>query len=201
MKKIIILFWFLWLSLLFSGCQINSQEDMWWYIDVINEDDVIFNSADRVIKILEDGQVLNLLDWIHPDRWIRFSPYTYIDVDVHNVLFPEDIINDSGQSYIWGYNDWKWDAIEMSISDYISQHVVNKNFLEADEILLNEKRLRWNNLNNIDEVYPNWEFIEYYFSGFDAQYDGMDWQSLTIVFEKIDGDYYVVWIINWSWTI
>ena len=167
-KKIIVLFWFIVLSLLFSGCQINSHEDMWWYVDVINEEDVIFNSADIVIKILEDWQLLNLLDWIHPDRWIRFSPYTYIDVNVHNVLFPDDIINDSGQNNLWGYNDWKWDAIEMSISDYISQYVINKDFLKADEILINEQILRWNNLNNIDEVYLNWEFIEYYFSGFDV---------------------------------
>ena len=218
MRKLIMLFWVLSLSLIFSGCDLsltlnsdNPSES--FNTDVVIEDAIVeeviveaveFNlveSSEAIIMIMEDNQLLNLVEWIHPEKWIRFSPYTYIDMAEHNVLFSGDIISDTNQNYIWGYTDGKWDAIEMSISDYISQRVVTQNFLEAEEVLLNQKIARGSNLNNLDEIYPSAESIEYYFSGFEPQYEGMDWKSLTIVFEEFEGVYYVVWIINWSWTI
>jgi hypothetical protein len=77
----------------------------------------------------------------------------------------------------------------------------NANFVEAPQIVENENILRWNNLSNFDEIYPNSKSIEYYFPWFDAQYEGMDWKSLTLVFEEFEWKYYLVWVINWCWTI
>ncbi len=203
MKKIIMLFWILSLSLIFSGCDINNiDEDVWENIDIVSEEFDVKTSAEAVITILQDNQLWNLVEWIHPEKWIRFSPYTYIDVDEHNVLFPEDIINNIDQNFIWGYTDWKWDAIDMSISEYIGMYAGNADYLWlADEVLIDYETMRWNNLNNINEIYLDSSYIEYYISWFEPQYDGMDWKSLTIVFEKFEEVYYVVWIINWSWTI
>ena len=188
--------------MIFFGCDINSDQDMWWYIDVIHEEFNITASSEIVINILKDSQLSNLVEWIHPEKWIRFSPYTYIDIDQHNVLFSEDILNDNNQTYIWGYADWKWDAIDMSILEYISSYIGDIDYIWlADEILINNKTFRGNNFNNIDEAYQDSEYIEYYISGFEPQYEWMDWKSLTIVFEEFEWKHYVVWIISWSWTI
>lgn len=204
MRKLWILILISSLSLVMFGCNANPDPDekMREYIDVIYDEFDITVSSEIVIKILEDNQLFNLVEWIHPEKWIRFSPYTYIDIEEHNVLFFDDIINNTDQDYIWGYTDWKWDAIEMSISDYISMYAGGVDYIWfADEVLINYETMRWNNLNNINEAYPNSEYIEYYISGFDQQYEWMDWKSLTIVFEEFEWVYYVVWIINWSWTI
>ena len=203
MKKLWILVLMSSLSLMLLGCNINTpDDDMWEYIDVIQEEFDISTSSESVIMILEDNQLLNLVEWIHPEKWIRFSPYTYIDVEEHNVLFSGDIVNNTDQTYIWGHTDWKWDAIEMSISEYITTYVGNVDYIwSADEILIDYETMRWNNLNNINEVYSDSTYIEYYISGFEPQYEGMDWKSITIVFEEFEWAYYVVGIINWSWTI
>ena len=203
MRRLIMLFWVLSLSLIFSGCDINTiDESVLENIDIVQAEFDITTSSETVITILQDNQLWNLVEWIHPEKWIRFSPYTYIDVEEHNILFSGDIINNTDQNYVWGYTDWKWDAIELSISDYISMYAGNADYIwSATEVLIDYETMRWNNLNNINEIYPDSKYIEYYISGFDPQYDGMDWKSITIVFEEFEWEYYVVWIINWSWTI
>lgn len=35
------------------------------------------------------------------------------------------------------------------------------------------------------QVYPNGYFIEFHFSGFNPQFEGIDWESLKLVFEAI----------------
>jgi hypothetical protein len=51
-------------------------------------------------------------------------------------------------------------------------------------------------VNNIFQVYKNKEIYEYYFSGFDAKYEGMDWRSLTLVFEQVKNQWYLLGIIH-----
>lgn len=203
MKKILILVLFFSFSLILLGCDTNDIDDTALEnMNLVQEDFNIKNTSETVINILEDNQLLNLVEWIHPEKWIRFSPYTYIDMDNHNVVFPENIINDMDQTYVWGYTDWKWDLIDMSISDYVTRYIGNIDYIGlANEVLVNENTFRWNNLNNIEEAYVDGEYIEYYISWFDAKYEWMDWRSLTIVFEEFKWQYYIVWIISGSWTI
>jgi hypothetical protein len=43
--------------------------------------------------------------------------------------------------------------------------------------------------------------MEYHFSGFEAQYEGMDWESLRLVFIQEDSTWYLVGIVHDEWTI
>lgn len=56
-------------------------------------------------------------------------------------------------------------------------------------------------LENQFEVYENPIIVEYYFSGFDPEYEGIDWRSLRLVFEQYEGSWKLVGIINNQWTI
>ena len=58
-----------------------------------------------------------------------------------------------------------------------------------------------NTLNNIAQVYPNGEFVEFHFTGFDTQYEGMDWTSLRLVFEENNGTWFLIGIVHDQWTI
>jgi hypothetical protein len=118
------------------------------------------------------------------------------------VLFSQDLLNDSQEIFVWGHDYAKWDPFEFTIPEYFDSYFANVDFVwEADKVLINHETMRWNNLNNINEVYPNTQYIEYYINWFDPQYEWMDWRSLTLVFEEFEWQYYLVWIINWSWTI
>ena len=56
-------------------------------------------------------------------------------------------------------------------------------------------------LENQFEVYESPIIVEYYFSGFNPEYEGMDWRSLRLVFEEIRGHWKLVGLINNQWTI
>jgi hypothetical protein len=56
-------------------------------------------------------------------------------------------------------------------------------------------------LNNIIDVYTGKQVIEYYFSWFDTQYEGIDRRSLNLVFDKQDGQWKLIGIIHGQWTI
>lgn len=58
-----------------------------------------------------------------------------------------------------------------------------------------------NTTNNISEAYPQGQFVEFHFTGFNPEYAGIDWSSLRLVFEELDGTLYLVGIIHSQWTI
>ena len=74
-------------------------------------------------------------------------------------------------------------------------------FLNAPEISLNKTVSKGNSLNNIDSVYKNCVYTEFYFPGFDKKYEGMDWKSLKLVFKKANNNFYLIAIVHDQWTI
>jgi len=89
----------------------------------------------------------------------------------------------------------------MNFRDYISGYVYDVDFLTAPEVLINQKSDRGNTINNAFDVYAGKYLIEYYFSGFEPKYEGMDWKSLMLVFDKKDGQRYLIGVIHGQRTI
>ena len=58
-----------------------------------------------------------------------------------------------------------------------------------------------NIIDNVPTEYPDGEFVEFHFTGFDSQYEGMDWRSLRLVFEEHAGAWHLVGIVHGQWTI
>jgi hypothetical protein len=56
-------------------------------------------------------------------------------------------------------------------------------------------------VENQFEVYEKAIIVEYYFSGIEPQYEGLDWQSLRLVFQENEGSWCLVGIIHNQWTI
>jgi hypothetical protein len=89
----------------------------------------------------------------------------------------------------------------LTFAEYFERFIYSADFANPEQIGYNKVLQEGNSINNIPEYYPQAEFVEYHFSGFDPQYEGMDWQSLRLVFEKVDGRYYLVGIVHAEWTI
>ncbi|MCU6712807.1 hypothetical protein M6D81_29305 [Paenibacillus sp. J5C_2022] len=73
--------------------------------------------------------------------------------------------------------------------------------MNAEEIGWNEMKGSGNSIPNIKDVYPDSYLVDYYFSGFNKDYKGMDWESLILVLEEHDGGWYIVAIVHSQWTI
>ena len=159
-------------------------------------------TADQVITALANKDFATLAGFVSPEIGVRFSPYAYVSSD-QVVFFPNDIavLFDSSQIYSWGFYDGSGEPIDLTFAEYYAEFIYSADFAYAEATAENERLGQGNSISNITEFYPDSQYIEYYFSGFDPQYAGMDWQSLRLVFTQHDDIWYLVGIIHDEWTI
>lgn len=139
----------------------------------------------------------------HPEKGIRFSPYGHVRVGEDVVLSPTRVRVGAADAtvYNWGHYDGTGDPIRLTLEQYYGRFIYSADFAAAPVVQYNRIAGRGNTLVNIHEAYPGGQFVEYHFPGFDPQYEGMDWQSLRLVFEEVAGNWHLVGIIHDQWTI
>ncbi len=155
------------------------------------------------IKAMKEKDMQKLASLVHPVKGVLFSPYSHINL-VENIEFKKEQLSGaltSEKIYYWGEFDGIGDPIKLTFAQYYEKFVYDQDFANAEKIAYNEVQQAGNTLVNIAEVYPEGKFVDYYFSGFNPDYGGMDWASLRLVFEKYDGQWYLVCIAHGQWTI
>ncbi|WP_075619647.1 hypothetical protein [Paenisporosarcina indica] len=161
-------------------------------------------AATTVMRILKNGDMSNLAAWAHPDKGIRFSPYAYVDQEKDLVFLREEleVLMENSTVYEWRTFPGSGDLIELTYADYHKKFVYDADFFKDAKISLNEVQGESTTTNNLNKVYPKatYDFVEYYIDGIDPSFEGMDWRSLRLVFEKIEHDHILVGIIHDQWT-
>ncbi len=160
-------------------------------------------TADQVVQLLKDKNMKKVATFVHPEHGVRFSPYGYIDVDQDLVFSKEEVAGlwENEQVYHWGYFDGKGDPIEKTFADYYDRFVYDADYVHAEEKAVDERLGHGNTLDNTKEIYPDGTVVEYHFSGFEEQYEGMDWRSLRLVLIEENDKWYLVSVIHDEWTI
>lgn len=156
-----------------------------------------------VLQLLKKKQYQQLQRYIHPTKGIRFSPYGYINTesDVHIKGSQLSSLIGNTEKTLWGSYDGSGDDIRLTFREYAGKFIYDADFLNAEKYSINKSLASGNTLNNLTEVYPNAEYTESYFSGFEEKYQGMDWKALRLVYEKYEGQYYLVGVVHDQWTI
>ena len=159
-------------------------------------------TAELVINALAEKDMAFLVNFVHPGRGLRFSPYAFVREE-HQVFMPIELpaLVSSVEVYTWGAYDGTGDPIELNFDDYYQEFVYSSDFANPEQMGVDERIGQGNSINNIDEFYQGSSFVEYHFSGFEEQYDGMDWESLRLVFVEEDGAWWLVGIVHDEWTI
>jgi predicted small lipoprotein YifL len=161
-------------------------------------------AATTVLRALKSGNMEAVAAWAHPEKGVRFSPYAYVDTEKDQVLTREELSDAmaSTTARVWREFAGTGDAIELTYADYHKKFVYDANFLEDAETGLNESLGEGTTINNLNEVYPQetHDFVEFHIAGIDPTYEGMDWRSLRLVFEKNGMDRSLVGIIHDQWT-
>lgn len=163
----------------------------------------LLGEAITVMTLLKAQDMTTLGLHVSPIRGVRFTPYPYIDVVNDLVFAKEDIptlLEDSSQ-YNWGIQDGIGEPIVDTFAGYYDVYVYDEDYVSPHLIGNNTVISSGNTINNIKDAYPNGSFVEFHFTGFDPQYEGMDWSSLTLVFEDDNGTWYLVGVIHGEWTI
>lgn len=156
----------------------------------------------QILKAIKEKDYETFASFMHPVRGTRFAPDGYIDTLNHRkwsaAEFLQATTND--KVYFWGISDGSGDSIRLSLPTYFKKNVYPVDFIQAPQSSINKRLGQGNSLNNIHEIYPLAEFTENYFPGFDKKYAGMDWQSLRLVMEFYQGQYYLVAVVHDHWT-
>ncbi len=155
-----------------------------------------------LVKALARQDMPTVAQYVHPQMGLRFSPYGYIQAG--------DLVFSAGQlatlfadsrTYTWGAYDGSGEPIALGFGAYYAQFVYSADFANPEQVGYNTQLGMGNTINNIAEVYPNAQFVEFYFSGFDPQYGGMDWQSLRLVLMQEGDAWFLLGIVHDQWTI
>ena len=166
-------------------------------------EEIISETSTNVITALAEKDMDTLSSLVHPVEGVRFTPYTYVSLEKDLLFTKEEIKSflENEKEYIWGNYDGIGDEIKLTPKEYYDKFVYTADFANAPEIGYNTVLSSGNMLENQFQVYENPIIVEYYFPGFNPKYEGMDWQSLRLVFEEYEGKWFLVGIIHNQWTI
>lgn len=174
--------------------------------DIIGKDaakKIIEATAEKVIIAISKKDAATMAAYTHPVKGIRFTPYTYVSPE-NDVVFTGEEMKDfftDTREFLWGYYDGTGDEINLTPGEYYDKFIYTADFINAPQVGYNEVLSFGNALENQFEVYDNPIVAEYYFPGFNEEYEGMDWQSLRLVFEQYEDSWKLVGIIHNQWTI
>jgi len=171
--------------------------------DPSNQQEVQLKAAAQdVMEFLRGRDLESIIPLIDPGLGLRFSPYSHINTDTDLVFQADTLPSFKDTSKLnWGTADGSGKPIELSFRDYYEQFVYNKDFADAPNVSVNHIIGTGNVEFNGTQVYPNASYVEFHFPGIEENQDGMDWQSLILVFVPHQEDWKLVAVVHDQWTI
>ena len=168
-----------------------------------NAKKIIEETANELISALKNKDAKIITDFVHPEKGVRFTPYTRVSAENDLIVCKEDILSffEDENLYVWGYYDGSGEEIKLTPDQYYEKFVYSEDFINAKEVGYNEVLTSGNMIENQFEVYKNSIIVEYHIPEIDPQFQGLDWQSLRLVFEEFEGNWKLVGIIHNQWTI
>lgn len=163
----------------------------------------LISTAIGIMELIKAKDMNTLSQYVHPTAGVRFTPYFYVDTQTDQVFTASQVagLMQDSQVLNWGVYDGSGEPIDLKFSDYYDKFIYDKNFASPEIIGNNVAVGKGNIEDNVTAAYPDGNFIEFHFSQFDPQYEGIDWESLRLVFEEYNNTWYLVGVIHGQWTI
>ena len=157
--------------------------------------------AYRVLEYVKDDDYVALSHVVHPEYGVVLSPYATINLATDRRFSAEEVAGFGTDSsvYVWGVYNGRGEPIELTPAEYIEKFVPAEDFLNAKTIGINQIVRSGNALENITDVFPNVQFIDFHISADDSA-DELDWSSLRLGFEEYNGYYRLITIVYSTWT-
>lgn len=156
-----------------------------------------------VLEAMKARDYVALAKMVHPEKGVRFTPYSTVDPDSDLELTQERLAaaEEDSHAYTWGISDGKGSPLVYTIPDYFDRFVFNADYTAAPLIGVDTVLESGNALENAFDVYPEGRYVEYHFPGLVPENQGFDWCSLKLVFEMWENDWYLIGVIHSQWTI
>ncbi|TDH24192.1 hypothetical protein EXU57_15365 [Segetibacter sp. 3557_3] len=163
------------------------------------KDTMLLQTATRLLQAMKAKNFTEVAAGIHAGKGVRFVTYGYIDTNKQKAFSKEEFLTLTKQQETrnWGIYDGSGDPINLTLPKYFGRFVYDVDFLNANKTV--NKVIGNTAINNIKTVYPQSNFVQYYFEGIDPKFGGMDWKSLIMVFEENDHNFRLVAVIHDQW--
>lgn len=181
-----------------DGEEVNGKVDKDEDADPLSKEEL----SELLVEAIANKDMKKVAKYMDPNQGLLFSPYIYVDED--SVVLSEEEVEtmlESDEVRKWGYFDGSGEAIELTGAQYYEEFLNLAIYAEPNAVLINDLQERGNTLNNVAEVYPDAETVEFYYEGTE-EYVGMDWSSLLFVYEENEsGEWLLVAIVRDLWTV
>lgn len=159
------------------------------------------DTASIVIGALKDRNFERLAAFAHPELGTKFTPTTFVQDD--HIVLTQNELRQAGSDQkkrTWGNEDGSGLPIEKTIWEYFDRYVADQDFAAAPEVNWNRPFDRGTATDNAREYYgEDAQIVEYFFPGFDPQYEGMDWKGLRLVLLPVGEKWYLAGVIHDEW--
>ncbi|MGP4953017.1 hypothetical protein [Psychrobacter sp. DM8] len=190
-----------------GGCQLSAESNMATSSNNASTDSdmsqqTLIQQAMRIQRALANNDYARVADDIHPTRGVRFSMYAYIQPESDKVFSREQYtqyLDESNVRFTWGQKDGTGDIYVTPLPDYLKDWV-KADYFNDQSTTTNATAAVGNSINNLDRIYPNSEYVEFYNPGVNPEYGGLDWRALRLVFDEYQGRRYLVAVISDQWT-
>lgn len=205
MKLKVLSFLMIAVSVTLSSCNSEgksgkSQTDTTSKVDTLAEIDLMVVS-DKILAAIKAKDYETLANYIHPEG-VRFSASSTIDVKNDKVLTKERILDLSKtkKKVEWGIHESIGDPIVMNLDNYFDEFVYDVDFVKVAKKQRNTiTKNNPNSLSNLKQIYPDADFVEFFYAGDGKKFDGLDWKALTLVFKIENNRAYLIGISHRQW--
>ena len=162
----------------------------------------LIEQAMHIQRALATGRYADIIDDIHPTRGVRFSMYAYVKPESDKVFSRVQFAQYLKQSKIrftWGDLDGTGELLVVPLPTYLNTWIDGKKFNTA-RITVNEFESRGNMINNVKDMYPKADIVDFYYRS-TGEYSDIDWRGMRLVFDTYEGRRYLVAIVNDRWTV
>jgi len=99
----------------------------------ISGTEIIESIATKTILAIKNKDMEKLSGFIHPDKGVRFSPYTYVRLERDLVFSVNQILNffNDQKTYTWGVYDGSGLPIELTKKEYFEKFIYDKDFAKS----------------------------------------------------------------------
>jgi hypothetical protein len=168
----------------------------------VSDSVVLMALAREVLQAAVDKDYAALAAHIHPQQGLRCSPYAYIHVESDKVFLPQAFQDQAAQAkkkITWGTYDPRGEPILSTVDGYFKEFVTDKPYLTEGTWAYNTPIGSSTVINNLTEVYPQAKFVETHWVTKNEEMAPFDWGSVRLVFEQVDGKYFLVGLVHDAW--
>ena len=165
------------------------------------DDEKIQKLSLDVLAAIKKKDMKKLSSFVNPDKTLLFAPCASAEKGEYVTFTKAKLASLNKKTKIkWGVAGASGLPIKLSFEQYYKQNLWAADFLGKDVSVNFDKNItNQYTYSSFEKLYPTGHFVEFFFKGTEANAN-IDWQSMVLVYEEVNGKLYLSAVINEYWT-